>query len=219
MLFISWPHAIQANGRTLVRALKTDIEDCLRNEGLSPGDGRPQAVFLDETSSPTKRWDPAIRTALCRSAATLVLVLPTYFQSPVCAQEWAISEALHLRRLGSSAESAFLLLPYYGNPNQQHFVEFMPPAARELNFLKSFDRKKLVRGRLDFTKLKSWHELLDEILREMRRIALMLVRNPPDWVADHKLVSSPIPLLWNPSEGTGTSLEPFPVFRVEGKAA
>src|SRR6478752_1334671 len=94
LLFVSWPHTIESGGVRLVSALKESVEDRLRTEGIVPTAASPHAVFLDKTLDPNEKWEPKIRSALCRSVATLVVVAPTYFQSDWCALEWAITAAL-----------------------------------------------------------------------------------------------------------------------------
>jgi hypothetical protein len=232
LLFISWPHLIESGGQRLVEALKTSIEDRLQSEGIARGgNGLAHPVFVDKPSlDPSVRWDARIRHALCRSAATLVLVLPTYFQSEFCALEWGITEALQTRRLSGRSDTCFLLLPFFGAARDALEQEFLPPAVRQLNFIKSFDRKKLLHGG-KFPN-RTWGALIDEIIGETRKIAKRLVdAGPRDWVADQQIAAATGPFNWYPSGDGGRAaagsngpqsppaLARFPAFTVEGKAA
>jgi hypothetical protein len=233
LMFISWPHRIEKSGVRLVQALKSSIEDRLLSEGIiRAGNGLAHPVFLDMPSlDASMKWESRIRHALCRSAATLVLVLPTYFQTPNCALEWGITDALQARRLGSHSETCFLLLPFLDNPRESKEHDFLPPAVQQLNFLKKFDRKKLLYG----GKLagRAWDVFIEEIVGEMRKIAHRLVtRGSPDWAADQQVALAATPFNWYPPEGgpaadggsqppsaAAAVITPFPTFTVEGKAA
>lgn len=209
LLFVSWPHMIESGGERLVWALKESVEDRLRTEGIVPTATIPHAVFLDKPAlDPNEKWEPKIRSALCRSVATLVVVAPTYFQSRWCALEWAITTALGKRRQLSDAETLFLLLPFY----RGDIKEIIPAEVGELNFLKAFDRKRLLRSR-NF-KGPAWDDFVDQLVVEMRRITRTLVlRGPRDWEGDSKVVFGTGPIVWTPRPVPVT----FPTFMVEGK--
>jgi hypothetical protein len=76
-VFISWPHQIEKRGADFVRALAEGLSDRFRTYGGG-------SVYWDDRLKAGYRWDDALRRNLCRSAAVISIILPTFFQSHYC---------------------------------------------------------------------------------------------------------------------------------------
>ncbi len=105
-VFISWTCEMETRGVKIVHELHSALTDKLRS--YIRGGGK---IYLDkERLKNGFNFDIALRQSLCKSALTIVILTPTYFQSNYCLIEWAISEELLNCRLpdDSPYETCFI---------------------------------------------------------------------------------------------------------------
>jgi hypothetical protein len=93
--FISWPHTQNVDIADCARMVKAKIESRLGESFVSP------KVYIDSSLEGGDRWNPALRSALCRSMSMIAICAPVYFRSEHlwCGLEWASMYQLGERRL------------------------------------------------------------------------------------------------------------------------
>jgi hypothetical protein len=182
-VFISWPHEISDRGREIVSKLVAALGESYRN---FPGN-KDAGIFFDERLETGYRWNQALRRNLCRSALTLVILVPTYFASEYCSLEWGITEKLEPFRIPGGADyTSFIsirLVPV---------DELNPPAqVAAVQFAKEFE-DLLVWGR-DVETHPNWRKTIEE-LRQLvfKRIKQICAtnRDAPQWDQEEKIAQA-----------------------------
>jgi hypothetical protein len=141
-------------------------------------------VFWDERLEPGYRWDPTLRRKLCRSAITLVILVPTYFASEYCSLEWGITERLSSERIPKDLDyTSFIsirLVPH---------EELNPPAQVGTIQLSEEFEKLMVWGR----EIKTHPKWLKMVM-ELRKLVFDRItqickvdRDPSQWIKEEKL--------------------------------
>jgi hypothetical protein len=135
-VFVSWPHKISQRGREIVGKLVKGLEDSYEN---FPGSDKA-GVFFDDRLVPGYKWNETLRRKLCRSAVTLVVLVPSYFESSYCALEWGITEKLEASRIPAGSEyTAFISLGLFSAeelnpPTQVSAIQFAKEFAELIVF-------------------------------------------------------------------------------------
>ncbi len=174
--FISWTHDIEKRGYEIVQELYSALTDKLKNHIRGGG-----KIYLDKKRLKNGfKLDVALRQSLCKSALTIVILTPTYFQSDYCLIEWAITEKLLNPRLPDDkpSETCFIHIAF-----SKHLI--LPKEISSIRYEKDF--LPIITYAKNFKTHPKWNSLIDRITDDIIRICSEISRtDKPDWKEELK---------------------------------
>jgi hypothetical protein len=90
--FISWPHMQEELGVMFIKSLKKALDDSLEPHVQ-------ERIYLDEERlAPGYNFEPALATAMCKSACWVLVYSPRYLKQDFCRAEYQAMQLLEVER-------------------------------------------------------------------------------------------------------------------------
>ncbi|HXU82126.1 MAG TPA: toll/interleukin-1 receptor domain-containing protein, partial [Polyangia bacterium] len=191
-VFISWTHESNPWTSEIVSKIARALDESFRNYIR----GSQARVFLDsQRLEAGYRWDRQIRLSACRSAVTIAILIPTYFDSEYCKIEWGIAAALEALRVPAGTSQTCII------PLQlvQSDELIAPDQVKAVQFRKEFE-DLLVWGR-DVETHPDWRNLINRLRRSVFDHISSICLTTRDWQREEQiaLTVGPFPFSWSPA--------------------